>query len=137
MHKDIHTDALLLFDSICHVLVDLLLVVSITQLTLLMCQTCTSDGCITVSNIRFFYLYQRPDQGCRKDPRQSLTATVANGTYTVSACCGKGTCIAPQRMWRCMPSAEAAAFSWHYHRISSRRRQKSMQWLSWDTSYPC
>jgi len=47
VHKNIHTNALLLLDSVCHVLVDLLLVVSITQLTLLVCQTCTPDGCIT------------------------------------------------------------------------------------------
>ena len=47
MHKHVNTNALLLLDGICHVLIDILLVVSIAQLTLLVCQTCTPDGCRT------------------------------------------------------------------------------------------
>ena len=47
MDKHIHTNTLLLLDGIRHVLVHLLLIVSITELALLVSKTSASDGCNT------------------------------------------------------------------------------------------
>ena len=49
MDKHIHANTLLLLDGVCHVLIHLLLIVSITELTLLVGKTSTSDGCSTES----------------------------------------------------------------------------------------
>ena len=44
MHQYIDTNSLLLLDGVCHVLVDLILIVSIAQLLLLVGQAGTPDG---------------------------------------------------------------------------------------------
>ena len=49
MDQHVHTNTLLLLDGICHVLIHLPLIVSITELTLLVGKTSTSDGCSTTS----------------------------------------------------------------------------------------
>ena len=74
MHKDVHANALLLLDGVCHVLVDLLLVVSITQLTLLVCQTCTPDGCITEHRGVKYQVLRIFTKDKRSRCRQSLTS---------------------------------------------------------------